>query len=168
MARGNVKLESFVYGVMQNQGITSDYGAGFGGDVAVDGAITGAKSVSIDSSSATPTLGSSGSVNIASRNTGTQTYTLPSAASNPGATYTFICGNASGEILINPQTSEKIVTMTWAAIGADADTGQISNTTTGIKNTAATNVVGDSITLVSNGVDTWFGLGMPTGIWATQ
>lgn len=126
-----------------------------------------ARQVNIDSSSATPTLGGSGSINIAKKGSATQTYTLP-AATTAGLWYTFVCGHASGELLINPATGEKIVTLTWAAIGADADTGQISNTTTGIKNTAATNVLGDNITLVSDGVDTWFGLGMPTGIWATQ
>ena len=67
-----------------------------------------------------------------------------------------MCGHASGEILINPATGEKIVALVFAAIGADADTAQISNTTTGIKNTAATNVLGDNITLIFDGVDTWF------------
>ena len=125
------------------------------------------RTVSIDASSATPTLGASGSVNIATKGSATQTYTLP-AATTAGNYYTFVCGHASGEILINPASGEKIVGMTWAAIGADADTAQISNTTTGIKNTAATNVLGDTITLLADGVDTWFIVSMPTGIWASQ
>lgn len=125
-----------------------------------------ARQVNIDASSATPTLGGSGSVNIAKKGSATQTYTLP-AATTTGAHYTFICGHASGELLVNPATGEKIVGMVFAAIGADADTAQISNTTTGIKNTAATNVLGDEITLVADGVDTWFIL-HSTGIWASQ
>lgn len=110
----------------------------------------------------------SNSVVIQALNSATQTFTLPSAAV-AGRQFTFICGGASGECLINPATGEKIVLQVLSAIGADADTAQISNTTTGIKNTAATNVLGDSITLMSDGVDTWFStVGLPTGIWATQ
>lgn len=127
------------------------------------------RDVSIDSASATiaVAVAQSNAVFIAKKGSATQTYTLP-AATTSGLKYTFICGHASGEILINPQTGEKFAFMTWAAIGADADTAQISQTTTGIKNTAATNVLGDAITLISDGVDTWFAEGMPTGIWATQ
>lgn len=124
--------------------------------------------VVVEASSATPTLGVTGSVNVATKGSATQTYTLPAAAAAPGAVYTFVCGNASGEILINPVASDKIVALTFVAIGTDADTGQISNTTTGIKNTAATNVVGDSITLISDGVLTWFAPSITNGIWATQ
>lgn len=104
---------------------------------------------------------------IATKGSATQTFTLP-AATTAGIELDFVCGHASGEILINPASGEKIVGQVFSAIGADADTAQISNTTTGIKNTAATNVLGDRIKLISDGVDTWFISGLPQGIWATQ
>jgi hypothetical protein len=114
----------------------------------------------------TLTNGDSNSVVFATKSSATQTFTLPSAVT-AGLQYTFVCNNAAGEILINPATGEKIRGQTLATLGVDADTQAISNTTTGIKNTAATNVVGDSITLLSDGVDTWHIVGS-TGIWSTQ
>lgn len=38
---------------------------------------------------------------------------------------------------------------------------------TGIKNTAATNVVGDFVTLVSDGVTTWY-MTSVAGVWASR
>lgn len=103
---------------------------------------------------------------FATKGSATQTFTLP-AATTAGREFTFVCNHASGEILINPASGEKIRGMVFATVGADADTAAINNTTTGIKNTAATNVVGDSITLISDGVDTWHILNVQ-GIWASQ
>ena len=109
----------------------------------------------------------SGTVYVATKTSATQTYTLPAVAT-AGVEFTFICGHASGEILITPQAGEAIVITTFAAVGADADTGIVSPAGgTGIKNTAATNAIGDSITLVSSGTK-WFGVGIASGIWASQ
>ena len=116
---------------------------------------------------ATITAAQSGTTFIGAKSSTTQTYTLPTTPA-AGTFFKFVCGDAGGEVLINPSTGEKIVTLTFAAIGADADTAQISNTTTGIKNTAATNVLGDNITLEFDGIDTWFGQGIAAGIWASQ
>lgn len=112
---------------------------------------------------ATLTADDGGKVIIGTLGSGTQTFTLPTVVGNTGLRFTFICGHASGEILINPQTGEKIFGKTH---GAENGTG-IANTTTGIKNTAATNVVGDLCELVSDGVDTWW-MKAVAGVWATQ
>lgn len=111
---------------------------------------------------ATLTETDSGKVIIGTLGSGTQTFTLPTAA-RAGQRFTFVCGHASGEILINPVSTQKIYGKTH---GAENGTG-IANTTTGIKNTAATNVIGDFCTLVSDGVDSWYMVAV-AGVWATQ
>lgn len=121
-----------------------------------------------DASAATITVtaAQSGTVFLATKGSATQTYTLPAVAA--GLTYTFICGSAAGEILVTPTGSVGTVFTTFAAVGADADTAIVTLTTgTGLKNTAATNAVGDSIVLVSDGVG-WYGIGITSGIWASQ
>lgn len=112
------------------------------------------------------TAAQSGTTFLATKGSATQTFTLPAVAA--GLKYTFICGHASGEILIDQAASEVIVVTTFAAVGADADTAIVTTAAgTGIKNTAATNAVGDSVTLVSDGVG-WYGVGITSGIWASQ
>lgn len=121
-----------------------------------------------DASAATiaVTAGQTGGTFLATKGSATQTYTLPAVAA--GLKYTFICGHASGEILINSTSSADIIVTTFAAVGADADTAIVTTTgATGIKNTAATNAIGDSVTLVSDGV-AWYGVGITSGIWAAQ
>jgi hypothetical protein len=93
---------------------------------------------------------------------GTTTFTLPAAAA--GLTYSFVCGNASGEILINPQAGDAIVGKIHAA---QDGTGLAPAAGTGIKNTAATNVVGDTVTLVALDTTTWY-IVAQTGLWASQ
>lgn len=93
----------------------------------------------------------------------TTTFTLPTAASMPGASATFINGSAAGEILINPNAADQI-----SAKGlVDHSTSVKPAAGTGIKNTAATNVLGDHITLRSDGVLTWHEVS-GAGIWASQ
>lgn len=133
------------------------------------GAMVGSRMNVVRGTDATYTLTTalSGTVYVATKTSATQTYTLPAVAT-AGVYFTFICGHASGEILITPQASEAIVVTTFAAVGADADTAIVAPTAgTGIKNTAATNAIGDSITLVSDGVQ-WNGVGISSGIWASQ
>lgn len=114
----------------------------------------------------TVTAAMTGGTFLATASSGTQTFTLPAVAA--GLRYTFICGHASGEILINTAASEVTKITSFAAVGADADTGIVTTAGgTGIKNTAATNAIGDSVTLVSDGVG-WYGIGITSGIWASQ
>lgn len=104
----------------------------------------------------------SGKVYVQTRSSTTVTFTLPAAAA--GLTYTFVCGNASSEILITPQSGDAIVGKTS---GADDGTGIAPAAGTGIKNTAATNVVGDHCTLVALDATTWY-MTSVAGVWASQ
>ena len=97
---------------------------------------------------------------IATKASATQTFTLP-AASTAGLQYTFICGADSGELRIFGSAGDTIILKTAAAgtlLSVVADTG--------IKNTAATNIVGDTITLVSDGATSWYAVSQ-NGIFAS-
>lgn len=104
----------------------------------------------------------SGKVYVQTRSSTTCTFTLPAAAA--GLTYTFVCGHADSEILINPQAGDAIVGKTD---GGAAGTGIAPAAGTGIKNTAATNVVGDHCTLVALDTTTWY-MTSVAGVWASQ
>jgi len=117
----------------------------------------------------TLTIADCGSIIIGNATSGTQVYTLP-AVSNTGCAVTFLAGHAGGEILVNSATGDDDCIMTsFAAVGTDADTGIVTDTscTTGLKNTAGTNAIGDTMTLVSDG-SRWLGVGITAGIWTTQ
>lgn len=141
----------------------------FSGSVANTGSQVGSRRNVVRGTTSTYTLTTalSGTVYVATLGSATQTYTLPAVAT-AGVQFTFVCGHASGEILVTPQASEAIVLTSFAAVGADADTGIISPAAgTGVKNTAATNAIGDNLTLISDGVQ-WNTLGITGGIWASQ
>ena len=133
-----------------------------GGLAITAGAVTGLKrNPFIDAAgSDTLTAARSGEVILAGE-AGVQTYTLP-AATVTGATYKFVCENAGGEILVTPVGTDTM-SIQAAANGASVVTAG----GTGIKNTAATNVVGDHITIVADGVSQWNCIGI-SGTWATQ
>jgi len=117
----------------------------------------------------TLTIADCGSIIVGNATSGTQVFTLP-AATNTGCMITFMAGNAGGEILVNGATGDDDAIFTsFAAVGVDADTGIITDTsfTTGVKNTAATNAIGDTLALVSDGTR-WLGVGITAGIWALQ
>lgn len=124
-------------------------------------AMIGLSSVAVQTGDATLTPQHSNSINICTKSSATQTFTLP-AATTAGLTYTFICGHASGEILINP-----VSTNVFNIKASEGGAAVLTTTPNGIKNTAATNVLGDSITVVSDGVGAWYGI-RQSGIWATQ
>ena len=111
----------------------------------------------------TLTSAMSGRVIIATLGSGTQTFTLPLTTVAAGLSYTFVCGSAAGEILITPNAADQI------SIKATGDQGAsvVPAAGTGVKNTAATNVLNDHITLVSDGVSLWYTIGQ-SGIWASQ
>ena len=123
-------------------------------------AMAGLRNV-VSTGAATLTLADSQShcVVLATKSSATQTFTLP--AVQAGLEYTFICGHASGEILINP-TGSVVFNIKASEAGAAVATAA----GTGVKNTAATNILGDKITLISDGV-AWYGLDQ-SGIWASQ
>ncbi len=102
-------------------------------------------------------------VSIQTLASGTQTYTLPLAASAPGAVFTFVCGHASSEILVNPNAADQISIKGLV----DHSTSVKPAAGTGIKNTASGNVIGDHLSIVSDGVTTWHEIA-GAGIWASQ
>jgi len=75
-----------------------------------------------------------------------------------------VCGHANSEILITPAAGDAIVGKTH---GAQDATGLAPAAGTGIKNTAATNVVGDHCTLVALDTTTWY-MTSVAGVWAAQ
>jgi hypothetical protein len=94
-----------------------------------------------------------GTTYIAKRSSSTQTFTLPSA-STAGLTYTFINGHVDGMIYIKGQSGDTINCKSNAD-GTDRVSVSVA-ATTGLRNNAATNVLGDNITLVSDGISTWW------------
>ncbi len=103
----------------------------------------------------------SGKLHIATKASATQTFTLP-LADEAGMTFTFKCGNggAAGEIRILPQSADTIQIKATNNAGAEIQTAA----GVGVFNTAATNVDGDYLTLVSDGVIGWHTVAQ-SGIW---
>lgn len=107
-----------------------------------------------------------GAVIVGNATASTQVFTLPAIA-NAGCQFTFIAGHADTEIQFKSATAVTCVFTHFAAVGADADTAIVTDASCegGIKNTAASNAVGDSITIISDGTR-WLGVGIASGIWA--
>lgn len=102
--------------------------------------------------------GVSGGAYFLNKGSATQVVTLPTPV--VGTRLTFICGNAGGEILINAAAA------TTRIVGKGFDV----TAATGIKNTAATNVLGDTCSLiaaVAGASGTWIA-DVVTGTWAAQ
>lgn len=165
-----LKLEQFIPGVAYN-GVSTDKDVTLSGTTTISGAtaFTGATTgvrrsfEIVASGDKTVTTAESGKVYMATASSGTQTFTLPDAGTTAGYVYQFICGHASGEILINPASGDKIRIKATEDAGASVAPAA----GTGVKNTAATNVLGDHLELVFDGVDTWHMVGQ-SGIWASQ
>ncbi len=111
--------------------------------------------------STTLTTALSDTVYIAASTTQEQTFTLPSAL-NAGLVFTFIAASAGGAISVVPAGSDTISIKASEGGASVVTAGGI-----GITNTAATNVVGDHITLVSDGVSQWHMISQ-SGIWASR
>jgi hypothetical protein len=134
------------------------------GTTAFTGAQTGTRRAMSVTSADTIAIAAadSGTVYVSTKASATQVFTLPTAAT-AGLQYTFVCGNAGTEIHVGVTGAETIATKTH---GANDATGIITTATTGLlKNTAASNVVGDFITLVSDGVSRWYGVSI-AGVWS--
>ena len=125
--------------------------------------ITRPSVVNLTPTAVTLTRADSAKVSIQTLASGTQTYTLPLATAAAGAVFTFICQDAGSEILINPNAADQISIKGLV----DHSTSVKPAAGTGVKNTAATNVIGDHLTLVCDGVATWYEIA-GAGIWASQ
>lgn len=150
-----------------SQGFNTDEPAAFGSTLSVAGAFTPSGGIvgqaeSIAAATKTVTAAMSGRMFVDVLGSGTTTFTLPDAEA--GLEYTFVAGTAAGEILINPQAADAIVGKTH---GAENGTGIAPAAGTGIKNTAATNVIGDFCTLRALDGVTWYMVAV-AGVWASQ
>jgi hypothetical protein len=109
--------------------------------------------VGVTATALAPGVSASGSIYVFTPAT-TQVVTLPAVAA--GLVYTFICDNAGGEIQIVPATTQFI-------------TGKGFVSSTGIKNAAASNAVGDTVRLVGSAdalIPGWWA-DIVTGGWVT-
>lgn len=115
----------------------------------------------------TLTTADCGAVIVGNATSSTQVFTLP-AIGTTGCMFTFIAGHADTEIQFKTPTAVTCVFTHFAAVGADADTAIVTDASCegGIKNTAGSNAIGDSITIISDGTR-WLGVGIASGIWAT-
>lgn len=161
-----IKIEDLLPGIKEN-GLNTDENVVIGGNLSVTGAITDAggtvaQAAAITAETEAVSASESGKLFVQTRSSTTVTFSLPPAA--PGLKYTFVCGHADSEILINPASGDAIVGKTH---GAENGTGIAPTAGTGIKNTAATNVVGDFCTLVALDNTTWY-MTAVAGVWASQ
>ena len=148
-----------VSGTSTLSGATSVAGA-----LTLTGAVAGVRATATVTTAATYTIveSESGTVFLCTRGSTTQVFTLPSAATG-GLMYTFVCGNVSTEIHLKCAGAEQIFAKTDAA--ADG-TALVTTATTGLlKNTAASNVVGDHMLIVSDGVGAWYSASI-AGAWS--
>ena len=109
-----------------------------------------------------------GSVFIVTSETVVQVLTLPRAGRIPvGTHFSFIYGASTagtGSLDIIPESSADTL-LIKATEDAGASIAPAAGT--GITNTAGTHVIGDHITLVSDGVSQWYMAG-ESGIWASR
>lgn len=103
----------------------------------------------------------SGTVYVATATSGEQNFSLPTAAT-AGLVYTFVAADAGGEIRVNP-----IAGQTISIKASEGGASVVTAAGTGIKNTAASNVVGDHLTLISDGGTNWWLINQ-SGTWASQ
>lgn len=97
----------------------------------------------------------SGLVYIGTKASATQIISLP-LPTKAGLVFTFVCGSAAGEINVDPGAATYKINGPGITVVATKD----------LKNTGATNVLGDLVTIVSDGVDTWWATAI-SGTWAT-
>lgn len=101
------------------------------------------------------TAAMSGLVYVGTKTSATQVIDLP-APTTAGLVFTFVCGHADGEININPGASTYTIKGISISVAAGKD----------LKNTAGSNAVGDTVTLISDGVSNWWIIQMQ-GTWAS-
>jgi len=130
-------------------------------------AMLGNRAIYSESGDVTLTNGTSNAVYVATKSSATQTFTFPKASTCPGMQITLICGDAGGEINTAVDAADSVKGTTFTAVGATPTTGVLATTAGhGVKNTGATNAVGDQATFVSAGGTNWYIIGTTVGIWA--
>ena len=148
-------------------GLATAYPSSFGNNVSITGNLTTTGNITgpttyVVSKSATVgatvvlTAAQSDGTFINVSTSGSPSWTLP-AATTAGLMYTFICGNTTTGFTI---TGAQVIHAKTSA------TGTAITTTTTLTNTQATAVVGDAITLISDGSVWW--MVSQTGIFAAS
>jgi len=113
----------------------------------------------IDTTAAvSPTLAQSGTVFVATASSGAYAVTLPTGPP-AGITYTFVTGHAGNEIAITAEGTDTIYALADDS-GASINDGVVTNT-------GGTNILGDRITIVSDGVSAWWAISQ-AGVWAAS
>jgi hypothetical protein len=108
----------------------------------------------------TLTVTESGSVFLASLNSGTQVFTLPPTRKASGVYYTFVCAGPEGELHVAPDPGDLISGKTHGGAEAVA-----ISTGAALVNPAATNVSGDACTVISDGMSLWIMIAVQ-GVWS--
>lgn len=110
------------------------------------------------------TAAQSGAVVVNTGTSGTTTFTLPAVAA--GLNYCFLeGGDAAGELLVGVTGTNTVVGKTH---GAENATGINTASSTGIKNTAATNVKGDIACVVGMTDNSTWAMTSVAGVWASR
>lgn len=165
----DVTIESSLPVVQQN-GLNTEKNTNLGGTLAVVGVTTftatpvfssGITATTVVKSAAVGatvvlTAAQSGGVFINASTSGSPSWTLP-AATTAGLEYTFICGNTTAGFTV---TGAQVIHFKTSA------TGTALTSTTTLTNTQATAVVGDAISLVSDGSVWW--MTSQTGVFAAS
>lgn len=123
--------------------------------------MVGVRQVTSTATDATLTAEDSFGIVYATKSSDTQTFTCPTA-SGSGNQFTFVCGHASGEILVNGGASD-----VFNIKASEGGAAVATSAGTGIKNTAATNIKGDSITIVDVAANVYHVINQ-SGTWASQ
>lgn len=174
---GNLKIEKYVDVVKQNKGIVSVYPmvlSGTAATLSVGGTstftgvatftaapvFTGGRTRNVVTSATVGatvvlTASQSGSVFINASTSGSPSWTLPAAAS--GLEYTFTTANTTTGFTV---TGAQVIHAKTSA------SGTAITTTTTLTNTQATAVVGDAISIFSDGTVWW--ISSQTGIFAAS
>lgn len=156
------KIEEFLPGIREN-GIVTDKNVTFGGTMAVTGVATFTAAPVFTAAPTGPatrpttnsatvgatvvlTAAQSGGVLINVSTSGSPSWTLPANAAS-GVNFTFICGNTTAGFTVT-SASQVIHFKTSAS-------GTVLTSTTTLTNTQATAIVGDTISIVSDGTAWW-------------
>lgn len=165
MAIGIKKLENYVDVVRNNQGTYTALPISTTSNLTVTGTITATGAISgpivrtvvtsaLVGATVVLTAAQSGGVFINASTSGSPSWTLP-AATTAGLHYTFICANTTAGFTV---TGAQVIHAKTSA------TGTAITTTTTLTNTQATAVVGDAISIISDGAVWW--ITSQTGIFA--
>lgn len=142
-------IESYDPNVAQN-GFNTLKAATFGGTVAFAIAPTGPQlrpttNSALVGATVVLTAAQSGQVFINVSTSGSPSWTLPAATTN-GLVFTFICGNTTTGFTV---TGAQVIHFKTSA------SGTVLTSTTTLTNTQGTAIVGDTISLVSDGLVWW-------------